>query len=307
MSDPRIDPGLAAWLEDLRTGDAPPSREVGARALREGSRRRAGVRPRGPDLPSVEEHAVPGEPALAVRLYRPALEPRPLVLFLHGGMFVLGDLDTHDRTCRRLALGADVAVLAVDYRLAPEDPWPAAVDDAVRAVEWVARGAAELGIAMAGDSAGAHIAALACLRLRDAGGPQPTAQVLAYPNTDLTLSEPSVRAKGTGWSLDAGDLAWAVAQWVPDESARAAASPLHAPDLSGLPPALVVTAEHDPLRDEGDRYAARLAAAGTPVRHRCEPGLVHGFLQGLDLVSPVAAAASDRFFADVHELVRRAR
>ena len=232
-------------------------------------------------------------------------------MFLHGGMWVLGDLDTHDRTCRRIARAADVAVLAVDYRLAPEHPWPAAVDDAVRAVRWASGHAAELGarggVAVAGDSAGAQLATLACLRLRDAGEPLPCAQVLAYPNTDLTLSEPSVREKGTGWGLDAADLAWAAAQWVPDPAARAAggASPLHAADLAGLPPALVVTAEHDPLRDEGDRYAARLAAAGTPVRHRREPGLVHGFLQGLDLVSPAAAAASDRFFADVRELVHR--
>jgi acetyl esterase len=308
-----VDRELAAWLDALRDEPGPPAREIGAEALRRGSRDRAATRPRGPELAIVEPRAMPGDPPLGGRLYRPALAPRPLVVFLHGGMWLLGDLDTHDRTCRRLAAESDVAVLAVDYRLAPEHPWPAAVDDAVRALRWTAEATEELGgragVAVAGDSAGAHLAALACLRLRDAGDPQPTVQALAYPNTDLTLSQPSVREKGTGWSLDADDLAWAVEQWVPDADLRAdgAVSPLHAADLSRLPPALVVTAEHDPLHDEGDRFAARLKAAGTPVRHRCEPGLVHGFLQGLDLVSPVAAAASDRFFADVRELVRDER
>jgi acetyl esterase len=152
---------------------------------------------------------------------------------------------------------------------------------------------------VAGDSSGGNLAALACLRLRDEGGPLPAAQ--AYPNTDLTLAQPSIREKGTGWGIDVDDLAWAIGLWLPPGVAPAdpRVSPLHARDLAGLPPAVVVTAEHDPLRDEGDAYAAALAAAGVPVRHRREPALVHGFLQGVDLVSPVAAAAADRFFADV--------
>jgi acetyl esterase len=287
-----------------------PARELGHAALRLASDRRAGSRPRGPELASVEELEIPSEPPLAARVYRPAREPRPLVVYLHGGMWLLCDLETHDRTCRRLARAADVTVLAVDYRRGPEHPWPAAVDDTVGAVMWATAHARELGadrVAVAGDSAGAHLAALACLRLRDDGGPLPAAQALAYPNTDLTLSQPSVREKAAGWGLDAEDLAWAIAQWVPDASLRSspAVSPLHARELGGLPPALVVTAEHDPLRDEGDRFAARLAAAGTPVRHRCEPRMVHGFLQGLDIESAAAAAATDRFFADVHALVRR--
>jgi acetyl esterase len=312
VSRPPLDPQLVAWLDTLRGEGRIPAREIGHEALRQGSRRRAESRPGGPRLPSVEGRLIPGEPPLPARLYRPALEARPLVVYLHGGMWLLGDLETHDRTCRQLAVAADAAVLAVDYRRAPEDPWPAAVEDAIRAVRWATGEAHDLGgraggVAVAGDSAGAHLATLVCLRLREAGGPLTTAQALAYPNTDLTLSQPSIRESGTGWGLDADDLAWAVEQWVPDEARRGDpnVSPLHAPDLSGLPPALIVTAEHDPLRDEGDAYAARLEAAGTPVRHGCEPGLVHGFLQGLDLVSPVAAAATDRFFEDVRELVRR--
>ena len=298
-----MDPDLAEWVAALRRDDGPPARALGVAALREAGRRRAAARPRGPDLPSVEDLRIAGG-ALPARRYRPSLDARPLIVFLHGGMWVMGDLDSHDRTCRRLALAADAAVLAIGYRRGPEAPWPAAVDDAVAALRWAGAGAS-----VAGDSAGGQLAALACLRLRDAGEPLPVAQLLAYPNADLTLSRPSVAEKGSGWGLDAEDLAWAVGQWLPDgvDAGDPRVSPLLAPDLSGLPPALVVTAEHDPLRDEGDAFAHALAAAGTPVRHRCEPAMVHGFLQGLDLVAPAAAAASERFFADAHALVRGRR
>jgi acetyl esterase len=295
-----MDRELSAWLAALNRGDGPPARELGVAALRAAGQQRAAARPRGPGLPRVEDLRVGGG-GLAARLYRPSLDPRPLIVFLHGGMWLMGDLDSHDRTCRRLARAADAAVLAVDYRRGPEAPWPAAVDDALAALRWAGPGAA-----VAGDSAGGQLAALACLRLRDAGEPLPVAQLLAYPNTDLSLSQPSVAEKGSGWGLDAQDLAWAIGQWLPPGADRGdrRVSPLHAPDLSGLPPTLVVTAEHDPLRDEGDAFAHALASAGTPVRHRCEPGMVHGFLQGLDLLSPAAAAASERFFADAHALVR---
>ncbi len=312
VSADAADRGLAAWLDSVRKAGGRPAREVGHQALRRAARERAASRPRGPDLASVRDYVIPGRPRLVSRLYRPVLAQRPLVVFLHGGMWLMGDLDTHDRTCRRLALAADVAVLAVDYRRAPEHPWPAAVDDAVRALRWAVEHARELGanadrVAVAGDSAGGHLAVLACVRLRDEGGPLPTAQALVYPNTDLTLSHPSIRSKGIGWGLEVEDLVWAIEQWVPPGLQRAnpTVSPLYALDLAGLPDAVVVTAEHDPLRDEGDAYAARLDADGVCVWHRREPRLVHGFLQGLDLVSPVASNAADRLFADIHKLVRK--
>jgi acetyl esterase len=199
---------------------------------------------------------------------------------------------------------AGVTVVAVDYRRAPEHPWPAAVDDAVDVVRWAA---AEPGLggplAVMGDSAGGNLATLACLRLRDEGGPLPSLQVLACPNTDLTLSQPSVRTKGSGWALDADAVAWGAELWVPDPARRSdgSVSPLFA-SLRGLPPAVVVTAEHDPLRDEGDAYAARLAEAGVEVRHRCEMGQLHGFIT-MDSFSPRAATAGERLFADVAELL----
>jgi acetyl esterase len=262
--------------------------------LRAGSRERRATRARGPELRSVEDVSGPG--GLPLRWYRPADGDRPLLVFLHGGGFVLGDLDTHDRVCRRIALTCDLDVLAVEYRLAPEHPYPAGVEDAVA----VLRGSRPA--AVAGDSAGGFLAIAACMALRDEGAQLPSVQALFCPNTDLTLAGPSVIEKGTGHGLDAETLAVFVESFVPDPAARRAASPLHADNFADLPAALVVTAEHDPLRDEGDAYARRLALAGVPVRHRCEPGLEHGFIQNDD---PTAEAAQNRIFADLRDLVPR--
>ncbi|MBC6456989.1 alpha/beta hydrolase [Actinomadura sp. HBU206391] len=306
LDEALADAELAAFVRAVRDEPGPSARRLGAPALREAQRARALARPAGPPLAMVEDLSAA---SVAVRLYRPALEPRPLVVFLHGGMWTIGDLESHDRACRRLALGADTAVLAVDFRRAPEHPWPSAVDDAVTVMRWAAGRPPELTertgpLVIAGDSSGGNLAALACLRLRDEGGPMPDAQVLIYPNTDLTLSQPSVIEKGTGWGLDADAVAWGAEQWVPDPALRAdpRISPLHAAEPAGLPPALVVTAEHDPLRDEGDAYAVRLSEAGVAVRHRCEPRMIHGFLT-LDTVSPAAAQAGERLFADIADLL----
>ncbi|MEU4545952.1 alpha/beta hydrolase [Nonomuraea dietziae] len=254
-------------------------------------RARTPQRPPGPELAQVLDLTSPS--GLRLRRYRPAERPRPLMVYLHGGGWVIGDLDSHDRTCRRIALECDVEVLAVDYRLAPEHPCPAALDDAVEVLRWARP------VAVAGDSSGGYLATMACLRLRDEGCAMPALQVLLCPNTDLTLSCASV-ASGSG--LDADTLAWFVAQWVPEPAARAAASPLLSPNLYGLPTTLLVTAENDALRDEGDAYAARLAAAGVKVVHRQEPGLEHGFIQD---ASPEAAAAHDRVFSDIKALIPR--
>jgi acetyl esterase len=271
--------------------------------MRTAARGRAAQRPPGPRLASVSD--APG-PVAAVRHYRPVHEHRPLLVFLHGGMWLLGDLDTHDRLCRRIAAGAGVEVLAVDYRLAPEHPWPAAVEDAIAAVRHADAHVADV-VAIGGDSAGGCLAALTALALRDGGDPGVlVAQLLACPNTDLTGTQRSMHEKGMGFGLEAADIRWAAAQWVPDVARHADGdvSPLHARDLSGLPPAVVVTAEDDPLRDEGDLYAARLAAAGVPVVHRCEAGLPHGFVQAMDLTSTPAAVAVERFIADVRVSLR---
>ena len=268
-------------------------------ALRAAALDRARARGPGPRLAAVADLAH-GETGVRMRLYRPAEGSTPLVVFVHGGGWVVGSLETHERTCRLLAASAQTAVLAVDVRNAPEHPWPAAVDDAVAAVRHAAGHREQLGaegrrLAVAGDSSGGLVAALACLRLRDEGGPLPDGQLLAYPNADLTLGQASVRTFGSGFGLDASFLEWCASVWVPDGSRRAdpAVSPLFA-QLAGLPPALVVTAGHDPLRDEGDAFAERLRAAGVAVEHRCEPGLRHGFLQS---TGEAESAAAGRFFA----------
>ncbi|HEY6746620.1 MAG TPA: alpha/beta hydrolase [Mycobacteriales bacterium] len=300
------DDGLAQFV--ARPG--PAMAEIPVAELREQAAERARARAPGPDLDTVADVVVAGRPA---RLYRPAPDPVPLVLFLHGGGWTIGSLDTHDRVCRRLAAGSGAAVLALDYRLAPEHPWPAAVDDTVAALVEIAARPAALepltgAVAVAGDSAGGTLATLACLRLRsERPAALPDLQVLLYANTDLTGASPSMRANGTGFGLTAEDVRTFSRNWVPDETrwADPAVSPLHAPDLSGLPPALVVTAEYDPLRDEGEAYARRLAEAGVEVTLRREPGLVHNFLM-LDELSPASAAAADRVAADLRSRLEAA-
>jgi acetyl esterase len=263
--------------------------------LRQAARVRAKGRTPGPDMPSVDT-TMAGVP---VRVYQPGA--RLVVVYLHGGGFVLGDLDTHDAQVRRLAAATTATVVAVDYRRAPEHPWPAAVDDASGVVTHIA--AAGTPVAVAGDSAGGLIAILTALRLL--GKASLVAQLLVCPNTDPSLRSSSVADKGRGWLLDADVLRRWVATWLPDPGLRD--SPLTNPliaNLEGLPPAVVVTAEHDPLRDEGDAYAARLQAAGLAVIHRCEPGLIHNFPTLRD-VSPSAAAAEDRFLHDAANLLHQ--
>jgi acetyl esterase/lipase len=258
-------------------------------ALRAGSRARAAARPDGPKLFAVTDAVVPSTPFVRARHYRPVAEQRPLLVFLHGGMWVLGDLDSHDGLCRRIAHGAGVEVVAVDYRRAPEHPWPAAIDDATAAIRWAAGG---LGgartpgpVAVGGDSAGGCIAALAALALRGDPAVELTAQLLICPNTDLTaIEDPVIRAAAHAWMPKAARLA------------DGDVSPLHTRDLRGAAPAIVITAADDALRAEGDAYAERLRAAGVAVTHRCEPGLSHGFVQGTD---PNDVAATDRVIADV--------
>jgi acetyl esterase len=296
------DAELAEWMAQVRRSTDPPLRETGAQAAREASARR--VRPPGPELPLVTDLRTDG--GLPLRLYRPALAPRPLVLYLHGGFFVLGSLESHDSVCRRLASLAGVAVLAVDYRLAPEHPAPAAVDDAVAAFGWAVARPGELGarpaagIALAGDSAGGTIAALAAAAARDRGTPA-SALLLAYPNADMTLSSPSVRIEGDRWGPHPDDLRWSVRQWIPDPARRAEFSPVHA-DLAGLPPTMIATAECDPLRDEGFRLHERLREAGVPVSYVAHRGLVHGFLGQAD-ISPAARRAGDELFTRFGQLV----
>ena len=224
---------------------------------------------------------------IPIRVYRPrAATPRSAAtVFFHGGGFVLGDLDTHDSVCRSLASGAGHVVVAVDYRLAPEHPWPAAPDDCYAAFCWVVENARALGIdpariGVAGDSAGGNVSAVVCLDAKTRGGPSPKAQLLMYPATELRRSMTSHRTFAEGFLLTKADIDWFIDHYVPgggDALDHPRASPFKAKDLSGLPAAFVQTAAFDPLRDEGMAYAERLAAAGVKTVSRCYEGLIHGF------------------------------
>lgn len=302
---PDVDPNLKALL------DAVPlefTQEDGVELARE---RLRAVKPPSALLPQlrIEEHTVGyGELTdIPVRIYWPPVEQHdnlPVVVYYHGGGWAIGDLDTHDHVARAHAVGAEAIVVSVDYRLAPEHPFPAGIEDAWAALRWVGEHAAELGgdparIAVAGDSAGGNFSAVMALRARDAGGPALVFQLLWYPvavgdrnapsfheNADAYILNQAVSDAFLSWYLPGVDLDDPAA--LPTDVA-----PANAASLAGLPPAFIGTAEHDPLRDDGGRYAELLTAAGVPVQHSNEPTMVHGYVS-LALASPAATEATER-------------
>lgn len=282
-----VDPQIAALLEFIASVEAKPMSEgtpeearQGFRTLTVDLRDPAAV----PAVRSVEETTVPGAAGdLPARVYRPELDgPLPTIVLLHGGGFVIGDLDTHDITARTLANGCAAVVVSVDYRLAPEHPFPAPVDDAVAAARHVADHLADFGgddrVALAGDSAGGNLSAVVAQAFREEGRPL-AGQLLIYPVTDMTGEYPSHTENAEGLFLDLATMAWFQQQYAGHlaDLADPRLSPLLG-DLHGLAPAVVVVAELDPLRDDGLAYATALAAAGVPVEVRRFPGLVHGFV-----------------------------
>jgi acetyl esterase len=244
---------------------------------------------------------------IPVRIYWPPApaEVSPVVVFFHGGGFCLGDLDTHDHVARAHAVGAEAIVVSVDYRLAPEHPYPAGVNDSWAALKWVGEHAAELGgdpnrIAVAGDSAGGNLAAAMAVLARDNGGPQLAFQLLWYPIVTGDLSLPSHIENAFAPILDREVIEAFLGWYLPPEIditdptvLPVTLAPANAASLSGLPPAFIGTAEHDPLRDDGARYAEMLSAAGVPVELSNEPTLVHGYASFAPVI-PMAAAATDR-------------
>jgi acetyl esterase len=251
----------------------------------------------------VTDVSIPGPAGeIPARHYRPAAaEPTPLLVFYHGGGWTIGDLDTHDALCRLTCRDADVHVLSVDYRLAPEHPAPAAVDDAYVAFRWAHEHARALGaipgkIAVGGDSAGGNLAAVVSQLARDEGGPMPALQWLIYPRTDCTAQTRSLSLFADGFLLTKHDIDWCEAQYLDCsdlEPTDPRVSPLLAESLSGLPPTLIAVAGFDPLRDEGDRYAAALRDAGTPVDLRSLGSLTHGFASLFPLGGASAVATTE--------------
>lgn len=251
---------------------------------------RPGAQGPRPEGVTVVDRTIPGPAGeLPVRLYRPAAATAdavlPALVYAHGGGWVFGNLDSHDVLCAQLALEAGIAVFHVDYRLAPEARFPGAFDDVVAALKWVAAHGASLGIdptrlAIGGDSAGGNLAAAVSIWARDQGGPKLLMQLLAYPVTDAVARAESYRHFEDGYGLNAATMEWFFDHYTPERASRGdwRVSPLRAASLAGLPPALVVTAGYDPLRDEGRAYAWRLQQEGTQADLVEFGGMLHGFL-----------------------------
>jgi acetyl esterase len=284
-----LDPEAVALLRQLEATSPPPLWTISAAEARQAMAARTAALAQEPEpLAAVEDRHIPGpETALPVRIYTPAgTGPFPLLVYFHGGGWVLGNLDTHDALCRALANEAGRVVVSVDYRLAPEHKHPAPLEDAYAATAWVAANAASLHgdpsrLAVGGDSAGGNLAAGVALLARDRRGPALTGQVLIYPVTDYSFDTPSYRDCAEGYFLTRDEMVWFWGQHLSSQADGSSpyASPLRAADLSGLPAAVVVTAEFDPLRDEGEAYGRRLAEAGVPVVVTRYPGMIHNFLR----------------------------
>jgi len=298
-----LDHDAQTLLDMVRAANRPAFETVGAAEAR--LLYMAGRRVLAPEpMPVAEMRDLtlpgPGGP-IPLRLYRSSADAvLPVLVFFHGGGWVVGDIETHDTVCRHLANRAECAVVSVDYRLAPEHKFPAAVEDSFAATLWVADNAAALGVyparlAVGGDSAGGNLAAAVSLIARDAGAPRICYQLLIYPATDAAMRHESIARFAEGYVLTRPTMRWFYEQYLrdPSDAADWRVSPLVAPDLARLPPALVLTAGYDPLCDEGDAYAARLTAAGVPVQHRRFPGQIHGFATNGKIIRAAESALDE--------------
>jgi len=284
----RLDPQAEALLQQMIRGNVPSLSTLTPTQAREMMRGMAVLSAEPEAVAHVENLTVPGPGGqIPVRVYTPQRDgPFPILVFYHGGGWVICDLDTHDSLCRSLANRACCVVVSVDYRLAPEHKFPAAVQDAYAAVQWAAVNAKRIGgdparIAVGGDSAGGNLAAVVAIMARDHDGPGIVYQLLVYPVTDISPSGASPsRSRADGYFLSAADGEWFCEQYLncADDRLNPLVSPLLTPDLSHLPPALVITAEFDTLRDQGESYARRLKKAGISVKCTRYQGMIHGFM-----------------------------
>jgi acetyl esterase len=302
-----LDPDAAAVFRAFQEAGRPPYETLSpAEARAYYSQARFVTNPEPPELQSVQPLAIPSPAgSIPARIYTP-LNPRtanglsPCLVFFHGGGWVIGDLDSHDVVCRKLADEGRMIVISVAYRLAPEHKFPAAIDDAISATAWIADHANELKIdasrlVVGGDSAGGNLAAVVAIAARDGNGPALAGQLLIYPATDFALSHPSHREPETSILLTHSVIRWFRDHYLngPADIDDWRASPVRATTLAGLPPAYVLTAGADPLRDEGDEYAKLLKDAGVPVTSRTFPGQFHGFFTMGKLLAQANVAAHE--------------
>jgi acetyl esterase len=310
-----LDPQAEALIRSASAIGAKPVEQMTPAEARAAMEERARLTSGQPRSIDVLPGALPGPGGdIPIRIYVPrGAKPMPGLVYFHGGGWLRGSLQTHDVLCRALADDGSCVVVSVDYRMAPEHKFPAAVDDALAATRWVAEHADQLGIdagrlAVGGDSAGGNLAAAVSLLARDAGQPRLAYQVLIYPVTDYNFETPSYLANGDGYMLTRSAMQYYWQQYLRDESDASdqRASPLRARDVAGVPPALVITAEFDPLLDEGRAYADRLRAAGVEVTYSEYAGMIHGFVssagvieRGQDAVAEAAGALRAAFSTPV--------
>ena len=308
-----LDPQAQAVLDQLAALNLPPNYTVTPSEARANAKLRPSVP--GPEVSMVEGRVIPGPGGdVPVRIYTPAgAGPFPVLVWFHGGGMVLGDLDTADGTARHLCVGAGCVVVSVDYRLAPEHKFPAAPEDCYAATEWVSKNAASIDgdpnrIAVGGDSAGGNLATVVALMSRDRGGPSLVFQLVVYPMVDRDFNTESYRSNADGYLLTRDSMIWYWNHYLSAETdmTNPYAVPFQASDLRGLPSALVITAEYDPLRDEGDAYADRLRAAGVATVSSRYDGMVHGFFgmsaildKGKQAMSEASAALTAAFAGTV--------
>ncbi len=280
-----IDPQAKMILDQVESMGMPALHELPVAEARQSMTAMAAMQGEPEPIAAAENRKIPGPAGeIPVRIYTPAgAAPLPGLVYYHGGGWVLGDLETHDGVCRSLANAAGCVVVSVDYRLAPENKFPAAAEDCYAAARWVAENAASIGvdprrIAVGGDSAGGNLTAVVALMARDRGTPSLVYQLLIYPVTDTSLETASYRENADGYMLTRDGMRWFWGHYIGDDDrCNPYAAPLRAESLSGLPPALVITAEFDPLRDEGEAYARRLREAGVSAKLKRYDGMIHGF------------------------------
>lgn len=306
-----LDAAAAGLLQQMEEAGMPPLNEMSPPEARQAAQGFIPLGGPGDDVAAVADRTIPGPHGeIPVRIYHPHAQGSallPCLVYFHGGGWVIGTPDTTEAVCKAVANRAGCVVVSVDYRLAPEHPFPVPLDDCYAAAEWVAVNGAEIGVdrtrlAVGGDSAGGNLAAAVCLKARGNSFPEFRMQLLVYPVTNHDYSTESYAANGEGYLLTRAMMEWFWDQYLgsPEDGKNPLASPLRAATLDRLPPALVITAEFDPLRDEGEAYAKALADAGVKVSHKRYDGQIHAFWQML-AVFPAASEAADQAAAALRE------